>query len=148
MSEQNRNYQILLPTYYFYTLFMSVAIKSPAPLFSPKIDFKVFPQEDLERSTIVHCSVSDADAIRIWPSTFLVQDNGDRKKLLHAFHISPYPNWTFVEGDHTFTLVFEGLDKSCLLFDLYEDIPEAGGFYIENIERNKTDVYHLDVSGY
>jgi hypothetical protein len=84
-------------------------------------------------------------AIRIWPTTFLIQDNSDRKKLLHAFNISPYPNWKIVNEGHVFTLVFEGLDKHCLLFDVVEDIPEMGGFRFENIKRNDTDVYWVDV---
>jgi len=92
---------------------MSIEIQTAKPLFSSRIDFKIAPQEGLERSTIVHCSVSDVDAIRIWPTTYLVQDNGDCKKLLHAYRISPYPYWTFVDAGHTFTLIFEGLDKSC-----------------------------------
>lgn len=126
---------------------MPIQIQTAKPLFSPKVDFKTAPLQETERSTIVHCSLADADAIRIWPTTYLVQDNGERKNLLHAFRISPYPYWTVVQPGHTFTLVFEGLDKTCLLFDLLEEIPQEGGFFIENIERNKTDVYHLDVSG-
>lgn len=125
---------------------MNTLIKPTAPVFKPQIDFKIAPQEEVERGTIVHCFLSYPDLIRIWPTTYLVQDNRDRKKLLHAFGVSPYPHWMPVDAGHTFTLVFEGLDKTCLLFDLYEEIHQEGGFHIENIERNKTDVYHLDVS--
>lgn len=120
------------------------------PVFKPDIDFKV--QQDVleERSTIVHCTVTGypffVTAIRIWPTTFLIQENGERKKLLQAYNITPYPNWKLVWSGHVFTLVFEGLDKDCLLFDLLEDIPQPGGFHIENIERNGQDVYHVEIS--
>ncbi len=125
----------------------STIIKKPT--FKPDIDFKV--QHDVleERSTVVHCKVTGypffITAIRIWPTTFLIQDNGERKKLLQAYNIPSYPDWKWVFNEHVFTLVFEGLDKNCLLFDLLEDIPQSGGFHIENIERNKQDVYWVEV---
>jgi len=30
-----------------------------------------------------------------------------------------------------------------MAYDLFEDIPEYGGFLKNNIQRNKSDVYHL-----
>jgi hypothetical protein len=111
------------------------------PVFKPEISFKVELLE--ERATIVHCTLTYFSAVRIWPSTYLVQEDGTRKQLLQAFHVAEYPNWIWLQPGETFTLVFEGLDKSCLLFDLFEDIPEPGGFHFENIVRNKTDVYHI-----
>jgi hypothetical protein len=29
---------------------------------------------------------------------------------------------------------------------LKEDIPQAGGFFIQNIKRNKSDVYNVNIS--
>lgn len=115
------------------------------PVFKPGISFQVAHDALEERCTIVHCTVLEETLIRIWPTTFLVQDNGERKGLLQAYHITAYPYWKYVPPGHTFTLVFEGLDKTCFLFDLLEDIPEPGGFHIENIERNKSDVYKVEV---
>ena len=43
-----------------------------------------------------------------------------------------------------FTLIFNGLPKACRSFDLVELIPQAGGFEYRKINRNKSDVYHLD----
>ena len=121
------------------------------PVFKPDIDFKVQPDVLEERSTVVHCTVNGypfwPTGIRIWPTTFLIQENGKRKKLLQAYNITPYPDWKWVFHGHVFTLVFEGLDKDCLLFDLLEDIPQPGGFCIENIERNKQDVYWVEIDG-
>lgn len=115
------------------------------PVFKPKIDFAVQHDTLEERATIVHCTVSTLSLVRIWPTTFLVQDDGVRKALLQAYHITRYPDWKWLLPGQAFTLVFEGLDKRCLLFDLLEDIPEPGGFHIANIERNRTDVYQVTV---
>ncbi|GAB4093069.1 hypothetical protein [Flaviaesturariibacter terrae] len=113
------------------------------PVFHPEISFEVKTDVLEERSTIVHVTVQEFTLARIWPTTFLVQDDSVRKKLLHAYHIAAYPRWRYLVPGDRFTLVFEGLDKNCLLFDVFEDIPEPGGFHIENIERNRSDVYHV-----
>lgn len=110
---------------------------------SIKIHFKNYPL--IEKYTIVHCIKRIATSVRIWPTTFLVQDNGEKKKLVAAYNISKYPNWEWIEADHQFTLVFEGLDKECKTFDLLEDIPEPGGFEVNSIVRNCTDVYSLKI---
>jgi hypothetical protein len=115
------------------------------PVFKPDIDFETDKDFLEERATIVHCSLSDISHIRIWPTTFLIQQDGTRKKLLQAYNISEFPAWKFIFGEHTFTLVFEGLDKSCRVFDLLEDITESGAFYVRGIPRNTTDVYHVDL---
>ncbi len=92
------------------------------PVFRPDINFKLDEQFLEERTTIVHCTYSSWGTIRIWPSTFLVQQDGQRKRLLHAFNIAEYPTWKWVEKDHEFTLIFEGLDKDCALFNLFEGV--------------------------
>jgi hypothetical protein len=121
------------------------------PIFKPNISFQIEADTLEERSTIVHCTVKADEfwptGIRIWPTTFLIQENGERKKLLQAYNIAPYPNWKWVLNGHVFTLIFEGLSKDCMLFDLLEDIPQPGGFHIENIERNKLDVYWVEIDG-
>src|SRR3954470_6820780 len=99
--------------------------------------------ESEERQTIVHCSVSDDYAYRIWPSTFLVEHgSGRRAKLVTAFNISFAPQWTLNDGKG-FTLIFEGLSKGCVIFDLKEVIPQEGGFEVLGIQRNNTDVYQV-----
>jgi hypothetical protein len=120
------------------------------PVFKPDVSFKPRLQVFEEQVTIVHCiynfpKLLQPAPIRIWPTTFLVQDNGKRKKLLQAFNISSFPIWKMVNSGHRFTLIFEGLDKDCKIFDLLEDIPEPGGFQVSNIARNKTDVYWLTI---
>ncbi|MPN29566.1 hypothetical protein SDC9_177019 [bioreactor metagenome] len=45
--------------------------------------------------------------------------------------------------DFWFTLVFSGLPDECTTFDLIEEIPEEGGFFVPNIKRNGTDVYRV-----
>lgn len=105
---------------------------------------------EAERQTIVHCTLPRTEdllfsLIRIWPTTFLVQANGVRKALLFQENITLFPYWMPVRTPHTFTLIFEGLDRDCGIFDLLEEIPQSGGFAVSGIVRNETDVYRVDV---
>lgn len=106
-----------------------------------KIDVKTLELE--ERQTIVHCTCEEDYAYRIWPSTFLVEHETDKRaKLITAFNISFAPQWTLNDG-RGFTLIFEGLSKGCTAFDLKEIIPQEGGFEVKDIQRNHMDVYHV-----
>lgn len=110
-----------------------------------KVEIKVLESE--ERQTIVHCKCNGpgSEAYRIWPSTFLIEHGNKRKvKLITAYNISFAPLWTLNDG-RGFTLIFEGLSKSCKAFDLIEMIPEEGGFEVLDIKRNKTDVYRVNL---
>lgn len=89
------------------------------------------------------------DCVRIWKSTFLYPNKSGRKsKLLHAENISFYPQWTSLSlgKEIIFTLIFSRLPKACKEFDLIEQIPESGGFFIKGIKRNKIDVYCLKIN--
>ncbi|MFC5191881.1 hypothetical protein ACFPIK_08885 [Algoriphagus aquatilis] len=122
----------------------------------PKIEFEIELRQQaeeytlVERQTIIHC-INDPSPyfdprIRIWPSTFLKPKGSSTVcKLLSALNISYYPEWTRLKPrkPHEFTLIFEGLPKDCTSFDLHEDIPEPGGFFSSNIQRNESDIYHL-----
>lgn len=103
-----------------------------------------------ERCVIVHCRFfsEELSAIRIWPTTYLIQDTGKKSKLIKTFNIALMPHWTrhFVINDFIrFTLVFEGLNKTCQSFYLLEDIEESFAFYSNKIIRNLTDVYYAEV---
>ena len=106
---------------------------------------------DTEAQVIVHCMYYPGyyeSKIRIWQSTYLLdRHSGHRSPLLHAEHIAVYPNWTDVPvgQPYRFTLVFAGLPKSCVLFDLIEDIPHMGGFEVLYIRRNSSDIYQVEV---
>jgi hypothetical protein len=99
----------------------------------------------------VHCYFNNPGMdmlIRIWRSTYLVDNgSGHRAKLVHAENISFAPQWTMIPDrkPFRFLLIFEGLPKSCVTFNLIEDIPQAEGFFVEDIPRNETDVYHVDI---
>ena len=87
--------------------------------------------------------------IRIWKTTFLIdRASGTRSQLVHAENISIAPLWTQIPDNKTynFLLIFSGLPRSCQFFDLVEEISQPGGFLIENISRNETDVYHIDLN--
>ena len=100
-----------------------------------------------ESQVTIHCSILTYtfEELRIWKSTSLIdQNSGGKSVLTHAENIPFHPKWKSCErGEHHFTLFFKGLPKECEMFDLFEDIPEFGGFFKENIQRNSSDVYHI-----
>ncbi len=122
------------------------SVTKTEPVFHTATAFETETLITTERCTIVHINYYGFSAIRIWPTTFLIQQNGERKKLLHAFNIAMYPDWKIVEYGHRFTLLFEGLDRDCITFELLEDIPEPGGFHLKDFVRNDTDVYWAELN--
>lgn len=111
------------------------------------------PEIEAEKQVIVHCcfpaSIFAGNLIRIWPSTFLINERlAHRSSLIHHENISLFPEWTEVAPmkDYWFTLVFSGLPKDCRSFDLQEVIPQEGGFLVKNIKRNESDVYRVKIS--
>ncbi|MEJ7643969.1 MAG: hypothetical protein WKF87_05215 [Chryseolinea sp.] len=98
----------------------------------------------------VHCYLKNEwqDAlVRIWKTTFLVDNAGSRSGLIHAENITFAPIWTLIpdRAMHSFLLIFDALPKGCGQFDLVEEIPQPGGFHVTNIQRNQQDVYHIDL---
>lgn len=122
----------------------------------PEVDAEVLTNIDtsaLDDSFVyVHCYFRNKwenMLIRIWKTTFLVDElSGTRSSLLHAENISIAPTWTQIPDglEYSFLLIFSGLPKSCKQFDLVEEISEPGGFFVHNISRNETDVYHINIS--
>lgn len=103
--------------------------------------------EDAERQTVVHCRYDAHIAVRVWPSTFLVErESGRRAKLITAYNISFAPEWTYGNTEPVFTLIFEGLSQSCAVLDLVEDIPLPEPFVVKGILRNETDVYTISIT--
>ena len=99
---------------------------------------------------VVHClqEAPFPSFIRIWPTTYLYDQHSDhRSELVHAENIIYFPNWQIVEeGQNYFTLIFSGLPKSCIVFDLIEHCSNEGGaFKALNIPRNENDVYYVRV---
>lgn len=113
----------------------------------PGVSIDIDSQE--ERQTILHCSISQDTTnllLRIWPTTYLRDaQSGKLSKIITAYNISFHPLWTPAVDNHIFTLIFEGLPKSCTSFDLIEKIPQSGGFYVPGISRNTSDVYRISV---
>lgn len=117
-----------------------------------KIDeeIRLHLQTEERRTTIVHCRIQSPfpTLARIWNTTYLLEENGNKIFLIKAFHISLAPQWTWFdapEGFLRFTLLFEGLSNECQSFQLVEEISEPGGFFSDRIERNKTDVYEAEL---
>lgn len=120
------------------------------PSILPEILSQLETKFEEERQVIVHCCFQNdylvGNLVRIWNTTFLVDKfTGERSKLLFWENISLFPYWTEVPAvkEYWFTLIFEGLPKDCKIFDLQEIIPESDGFFVEDITRNETDVYHV-----
>ncbi len=104
-----------------------------------------------ESQVTVHCKYAasaEGDMIRIWKSTFLyAKDSTHKSSLINTQNITVYPHWTLIENGKPFffTLIFSGLPRACKCFDLMENIPEPGGFFVRDIKRNKLDVYDVDI---
>jgi len=121
----------------------------------PKVDTEVLTSIDAwtleDQHVYVHCYYKNdlpEMLIRVWRSTFLIDKvSGARSELVHAEKISLAPQWTIIQGKITFSflLIFSALPKDCKVFDLVEDIPQAGGFFVSGIKRNELDVYHVDI---
>lgn len=89
---------------------------------------------------------ADEYAIRVWKSTYLIsRSSSHQSRLLHADNIAIAPSWTEVNSNQAFgfTLYFEAMPSSVVVFDLVEAIPEPGGFLHRNIVRNESDVYSI-----
>lgn len=138
MNTVQKEEQVITPT------------KSPGVKLDKRMKDELLTEMPEEGTVIVHCSFTATFeiGIRIWNSTFLIdKKSGNRSRMLHALDITIAPEWMLVPEGSTarFTLIFAPLPKSCEFFDLLEDIPESGGFFIQNIKREKTDVYHVNI---
>src|SRR5687767_10285874 len=90
-------------------------------------------QHEAEKCTILHCKfyTKELTGIRIWKTTFLIEDTGRKCRLIKPFNIPLMPEWKFPQVENgyiLFTLVFEGLSRECASFYLREEIPQPGGF--------------------
>ena len=130
-------------------------VKEAPATTKPAVDIETLTSIDpdtLEDSFVyVHCYFRNSSKdmlIRIWKTTYLIDKaSGSRSRLVHAENISFAPVWTQIPDNvrYSFLLIFSALPRSCQQFDLLEDIPQPGGFFIEGITRNQTDVYHIDL---
>lgn len=108
--------------------------------------------QEEERQTILHCRLRSPYScmIRIHPTTFLIEQDGTKRKLISAMDIAVAPAWcegNFSGGHVHFTLVFEGLGKSCRSFYMeeYAGPTENQLFKTEPIRRNQSDVYRVNI---
>ncbi len=124
-------------------------IADPGVVIADQVKEQLLAAVDEEKQITVHITYRIrmvGDGIRIWPTTYLVpQEGGTKSSLITCHNISMAPFWTFPEkrGDYRFTLIFSMLPSSCRLFHLWEDIEQPLPFIIRNIPRNKSDVYEL-----
>ena len=115
----------------------------------PKTERATLPET--ESQVTVHCTVRSNEpfaAIRVWRSTFLIDTLGAHKsQLLHAEGVVFQPQWQAMpsSGVARFTLIFQGLPKSCKRFHFEELISEGGAWSVRNIQRSATDVYRIEL---
>ena len=114
---------------------------------APELLEQINTQE--EKQVIVHATaigITNFHTIRVWPTIYLIPKGTSHKcKLLHNFNIVMYPKWQPIgpSGQHSFTLLFEGLPADCTTFDIVEIIDEEGAFEYRKMPRNESDVYHV-----
>lgn len=111
----------------------------------PQYLLETFP----EKQTVIHftmrvLSVHPNPAIWIEETSYLKQDNGQVRELLHALGIAINPEKTYITHYKAFTLVFEGLDDNCKCFDFIEP-STCSPFSKHDITRNQSDIYHIDL---
>ncbi|MBT8234508.1 MAG: hypothetical protein HKO66_14680 [Saprospiraceae bacterium] len=128
----------------------AIIIKNPKVDISKELLAELETQIHEQGQVVVHCIQETImpSFIRIWPTTFLYDHHSEHKsELVHAENITYFPNWQIVDkGENYFTLIFSGLPKSCIVFDLIEHCSNEGGaFKALNIVRNKSDVYYVKV---
>ncbi len=131
----------------------NTTIETIEPIIKPLVDSDVLASIDpqlLDDSVVYihcHCGIQPEEfLIRIWKTTYLLDAVSNNKaELIHAEKISFAPQWTLIPKgvDYSFLLIFTGLTKDCKRFDLVEEIAQPGGFYVKDIIRNTTDVYHI-----
>nr|WP_292009421.1 hypothetical protein [Chryseobacterium sp.] len=138
---------------YLFNRLSSVETIEIKPIIAKEILESLQTKIEEEKQVIVHCCFPASpylgNLIRIWPSTYLIDEiTGHKSNLIHTENISMFPSWTTVPfmQDFWFTLIFSGLPGDCKSFDLKEVIPEEGGFYVKAIKRNSLDVYRVKIS--
>lgn len=96
-----------------------------------------------ENQVVVTCFASQDVWVRVWPiHTYLnCNQTGHRSALLFCEKVAIAPDWTHKNQNDKWLLIFQGLPKQCHNFDLIEDIPLPGKFYVKAIQRNQPDVY-------
>ncbi len=134
---------------------MKATIQEPPVKAKPYVDMDVLasihPELLNDAYIYVHCHFdNDGEEmlIRIWRTTFLIdRSSSARSELVHAENISYAPQWTMVPENQPFNflLIFARLPKSCAQFDLVEEIAQPGGFFVRDIRRNESDVYHVEL---
>lgn len=129
---------------------MATLIANPKTEISTELLNKLKEQIHEQGQVVIHCihKTDFPSYIRIWPTTFLFDQHSDHiSKLVHAENISYFPQWKpIASGENHFTLIFTGLTRSCLVFDLLEQCEnQDGAFRVNSITRNDSDVYYVEI---
>ena len=111
---------------------------------TPEIELQKVEFGEIENQVTIHIENGIHQYVRIWNSVELIDSvSNTNAKLVQVYGAPMFPDWKFIPKGKKYTLVFEGLRKSCKQFDLIENIPQSGGFIVHGIERNNLDVYKI-----
>ncbi len=127
-------------------------IKNPSVAIDPYLLNQLHSLTQEEGQVIIHCctkaTVYSAMQARIQKTTFLFDlDSNHQSDLIYADNISIAPEWSIIPKgkQRAYSLVFSGLPKSCSSFDLLELNEPFRAFFAKSIQRNKEDVYFLQL---
>jgi len=127
-------------------------IKNPSVAIDPDLLNQLHSLTQEEGQVIIHCCTkasiySDLQA-RVQKTTFLFDlDSDHQSDLIYADNISIAPEWSLIPKgkQRAYSLIFSGLPKSCSSFDLLELNEPCRAFFANGIQRNKKDVYFLQL---
>lgn len=127
-----------------------ILIENPEVKISSDVLEELKEQAHEVGQVVVHCiqTTPFPSYIRIWPTTYLYdQHSSHSSELVHAENITYFPQWKPVDaGENHFTLIFSGLPRTCLIFDLLEHCDnQSGAFRVNSIPRNDSDVYYVSL---
>lgn len=128
-------------------------ITKPKVEIDPSILSEIKTQVHEQGQVVFHCLYHNKynfpSAIRIWPTTFLMDHHSDHKSgLVHAEKIVYAPTWQPVLPNTSsyFSLFFTGLPRDCTMFDFVEETGlESGAFIFKDIPRNSADIYYARI---
>ncbi len=127
-------------------------IKNPSVAIDTDLLNQLHSLTQEEGQVIIHCcSKAEAYAAmraRVQKTTFLFDLNSDHQsELIYANNISIAPEWSVIPKgkQRAYSLIFSGLPKSCSSFDLLELNEPCRAFFAKSIQRNKEDVYFLQL---
>ena len=121
-----------------------------------RFDTRLIKSVEEESYTLLHCKYYAPDKypfggwVMIHKTTYLVETNnvGESIEMLHAINIpyAPQKHFFKMHGEVlNFVLVFPKIPKHWTAFDLNEEASLGNGFKIQEIRRNLSGIYRVQI---